>query len=556
MSSNNKSQSITNIDPISLAYYRSMNYSDEQIRHEIENQIIYPTNEQINNKSNKYSEDLASTTPTSPPTPQPSAPPFSEELVHPSNEPTVTCLIIAHGSEESYKISSHINKNIRILSRAGVPGCLGTCGMNDYDDIFHEYKNNIDSNLPSYQKLEKMQQKFLSEEQCAILYDTTNRENSDKKYGKYSLDIFSKKQHSRIFKPVYDHTYSFTWSPEFKQGIHILEVNNPPNSEIEYKDNLLNKKFYLDEFNNPQQKRSNIEKILRIVFEKIQFPSDIKIKLDYKSIEDVRLNFNPVNEDESKIKGMFFNNWVKQILIDFPKNKQDFFTPKNISEILVTYQNIVKKNKLDKIINKFILYFEENNYNSGDIIEIIFEIEKTYKTIYFLKRQITTEEEESNRKLIEKFYPKIFSNESDCLSFIIKIMRNYGYLYSILVDNINNGDIDVKIKMSTIIDYLKSKGYKIINLIDLSCRLVDETHYEEENLEHLNYINKEEHEKTTNPTSPYNKNMGGSKKSNKSKKNIRKKSNKSKKNIRKNLRNRIPSKYQKRNMFQKIKHKK
>ena len=101
----NKSQSINNIDPYILAYYRSMNYSDEQIRHEIENQIIYPTNEQIDNqnfKSNKYSEDLASTTPTtptSPPTtPKPSAPPFS--LLHPSNEPTVTCLIIAHGSEE------------------------------------------------------------------------------------------------------------------------------------------------------------------------------------------------------------------------------------------------------------------------------------------------------------------------------------------------------------------------------------------------------------------------------------------------------------------------
>jgi hypothetical protein len=356
----NKSQSINSINPDLLAYYRSINYSDEQIRHEIANQIIYPTNEQIDNQdfnSNKYSGDTTPQ-PSAPPfpeellhpyysgdtTPQPSAPPFPEELLHPSNEPTVTCLIIAHGSEENYKISSHTNKNIRILSRAGVPGCLGTCGTGDYDDIFHEYENNIDSILPSYQKLEKIQQKFLNEEQCAILYDTINRYKYDENYGKYSLDIFSKRQHSRIFKPLYDHTYSFTWPPDFKQGIHILEVNNPPNSEIKYKDNLLNKKFFLDEFNNPQQKRSNIEKILRIVFEYIKFPFDIKFKTDYESIEDVRSNFNPVNEYQQKIKGMFFNKWVKQILQNFPKEKQpDFFTPQNINEILVTYTKIVKK---------------------------------------------------------------------------------------------------------------------------------------------------------------------------------------------------------------------
>ena len=425
------------------------------------------------------------------------------------------------------------------MSRAGVPGCLGTCGTHDYDDIFNEYENNIDSNLPSYQKLEKIQQKFLSEEQCSILYDTTNRERGDKAHGKYSLDIFSKKQHSRIFKPVYDHTYSFTWSPEFKQGIHILEVNNPPNSEIKYKDNLLNKKFYLDEFNNPQQKRSNIEKILRIVFKYIEFPSDIKIKLDYKSIEDVRLNFNPINEDEAKIKELFFNKWVKKLLNTWKQDANKYFTPQNISEMLVTYQNIVKQNKLDKIIDNFILYFEENNYNCEDITEIIYEIEKTYKTYFFLQRPLTTEEEESNRKLIEKFYPKIFSNESDCLAFIIKIMRNYGDLYLILPDNINNGDIDVEINMSTIIDYLKSKGYKIINLIDLSCRSVDKIHYEDEKLEHINDITQEEYERSTDPTSPYNINMGGSKKN---KKSIRKKPRKStrkksKKNTRKKTKN-------------------
>ena len=409
----NKPQSINDINPDLLAYYRSINYSDEQILKEITNQIIYPTMEKGDNinsnpesnpdsNSNIYSGDT---------TPRESAQPFPKELLHPyysgdttpkpsaktfpvthsSSEPTVTCLIIAHGNEEKYKISSHTNKNIRILSRAGVPGCLGTCGPGDYDDIFHEYEHNIDSNLPSYQKLEKIQEKFLSEQQCAILYDTTNRENYGKASSKFSLDIFSKKGHSRIFKPLYDHTYTFTWPPEFKQGIHILEVNNPPaNSDLKYKDNLINKRFILDEFNNPQQIRKNIEKTLRRVFKYIKFPSDITFKTDYESIEDVMTNFNPTNEDETKIKELFFEKWVNIIKKTWKEEAKKFLTPKNISDMLVTYQNIVKKNKLNKIISNFIAYFEENNYNCEHIFEIIYEIENTYKTQFFSRANIAT----------------------------------------------------------------------------------------------------------------------------------------------------------------------
>ena len=45
-------------------------------------------------------------------TPKASAPPFPFPMSHSSNEPTITCLIIAHGIEENYKISYHSNKNI------------------------------------------------------------------------------------------------------------------------------------------------------------------------------------------------------------------------------------------------------------------------------------------------------------------------------------------------------------------------------------------------------------------------------------------------------------
>ena len=460
-------------------------------------------------------------------TPKASAPPFPFPMSNSSTESTITCLIIAHGIEENYKISSHSNKNIRVLSRAGVPGCLGICGPGDYDDIFDEYEYKIDKRLSSYQKLEYIQQKFLSEQQCTMLYDTINRENYDNRSGKYSLDIFSKKGHSRIYKPFHDHTYIFTFPPEFKQGIHILDVNNPPpNSGLKYMDNLINKRFFLDEFNNPQQVRNNIGKTLKIFLDYIYFPIDIQIKTDYETIEDVNTNFIPKNEDEEEIKKMFLEGWVGNMRKIWKGGETKFFTPKNINKMLLMYADNVKTkklDKLDKIFNNLMSYFEENNYNCENIFGLIYEIKNTYK------------EDEDNRTLIEKFYPKIFSSEADCLSFIINIMNTSSDLYIKLNDVVYNGDINVSINMSSIINYLKSRGYKIINLIDLSCRSIHEQNYEEENVENLNKISQEEYERANDPTSPFARDKGGSKKSNKSRKS--KKNKKSKKSTRKNPRN-------------------
>ena len=114
-------------------------------------------------------------------------------------------------------------------------------------------------------------------------------------------------------------------------------------------------------------------------------------------------------------------------------------------------------------------------------------------------------------------------------------MNTSSDLYIKLNDVVYNGDINVSINMSSIIDYLKSRGYKIINLIDLSCRSVHGQNYEEENVENLNKISQEEYERANDPTSPFARDKGGSKKSNKSRKS--KKNKTSKKSTRKNPRN-------------------
>jgi hypothetical protein len=459
-------------------------------------------------------------------TPKASAPPFP--MTNSSTEPTVTCLIIAHGIEENYNISSHSDKNIRVLSRAGVPGCLGTCGPGDYDDIFEEYGYKIDKRLSSYQKIEYIQQKFLSEQQCTMLYDTINREKYENSSGKYSLDIISKKGHSRIYKPFRDHSYAFTFPPEFKQGIHILEVNNPPpNSGLKYMDNLINKRFFLDEFNNPQQVRNNIGKTLKIFLDYIYFPIDIQIKTDYETIEDVTTNFIPQNEDEEEIKKMFLEGWVGNMRKIWKGGETKFFTPKNINKMLLMYADNVKTkklDKLDKIFNNFLAYFEENNYNCENIFGLVYEIKNSYK------------EDQDNRTLIEKFYPKIFSTEAECFSFIIKVMNTSSDLYIKLNNDVYTGDINVNINMSSLIDYLKSRGYKIINFIDLSCRSVYEEQYEDKEI--FNELREGENMGLEDPADLYDRNKGGTRKSKKFRK-LRKtkKNKKSKKSTRKNPRN-------------------
>jgi hypothetical protein len=435
-------------------------------------------------------------------------------------EHIITCLIISHGYEMNNIINSNIDKNIRILSRAGVPGCLGVCGPSDYDNLFDEYENNMDYNLSTYQKLEKIQQNFLSPEQCFKLYNTTYQHNLNKKIGKYSLDIFTKKAHSRIYKPVNEHLYSFTFPENFNQGIHILEIKNPvPNNIFSYKNNLLDKRFFLDEFNNPEKVKDNIRQALRLLFNYMKFPI-IDIKTDYESVEDIEQNFIPRNQNEEIIKTKFFEKYVKNIKKKILKDyAQKMFTKQNINEALKIYKDQQVKQILDIYIINFLDYFEENNYNCDYILELLDLIKNNYFDSVLLKRQITSEELQSNRNLVKKFYPRIFSNQVDSIIFISNVAKLYGELYSVIMNQIYSGKINtVEIKLSTIINYLKSKGFTIINIIDLSCRSVEDKKYETpEGKEKINEIKEMEEMGIEDPQDLYEKNKGG-KKSKKNKK--------------------------------------
>ena len=420
-----------------------------------------------------------------PPSAEPSSMPPPAEL---STEPTITVLIIAHGFDTNKKLKK-MDKNVRILSRAGVPGCLGVCSSHDYGLIFNEYENNMEKDLSSYQKLEKIQETFFSSLQCSQLYDTTLKSWPDKSFGKYSLDIISNKRHGKIYRPYFEHNYTFNWRYEYNPGIHVVEIKNPlPTNDLKYQDNLLKTHFFVDKFTNPTVIRYNIERLIKVMFEYIFFPSFNK-KIDLKTLKDMTQS---LNEYEIQVKRLFLE-WIRlQMRADgIEKARTDNSDDNMNTRFTQIKRNFINKN-FKSYIDNIIEFFIFSNFTSIDIIGFIEEIKTLHKDPDF----------------IDGFPSRVFNgNEKDCKFFIDNIIEKYDKLVEILNIEIIKDYENVEINTSSIIELLKSKGYSVINIIDLSCRFVDEKHYSEEKYGYLNQLDAEENERVHKE--PFDKTIGG-----------------------------------------------
>jgi hypothetical protein len=420
---------------------------------------------------------------TEPPAAEPSA-------TESSAEPTITVLIIAHGFDTNKKIKK-IDKNVRILSRAGVPGCLGVCSSHDYGLIFNEYENNLEKDLSSYQKLEKIKETFFTTTQCSQLYDTTLKSWPDKSFGKYSLDIISNKRHGKIYRPYFEHNYTFNWRYEYNPGIHVVEIKNPsPTDDLKYQDNLLKTHFFADKFTNPTVIRDNIERLIKVMFEYIFFPS-FNNKIVFKTLEDMTQSFVSLNEYETQVKKHFLE-WIKLQIradgIEIARIRINRDMNRRINQLKKIFINKNFKSYIDNIIEYFIF----SNFTSIDIIGFIEEIKTLHKDPDF----------------IDGFPSRVFNgNEKDCKFFIDNIIEKHDKLVEILNIEIMKDYENVEINTSSIIELLKSKGYSVINIIDLSCRFVDEKYYSEEKYEYLNQLDAEENDRVHKE--PFDKTIGG-----------------------------------------------
>lgn len=331
---------------------------------------------------------------------------------------TITCLIYAHGEETNTIIPHNIDKNIRILSKAGVPGCLGTANNREVDNIINTYLG-LGSEITSFEKLEYLQKSFLDEDQSLIMM--YNLLDSNDKKSKFSFNTVNKRHHSKIYKPIFDHIYYFQ-DIDDDPGIFILETSEDSVFEMDIGRNLLSHISLLHEYRNIENEKYEM---FNILFESIDFP-DFTIK--------------PNNTDY-----LLFHEMIPIV------SKK--FVNKPISNILKISLLSAKINKRHNYVKQFLPFFQE----SKDTSEVFTVLQRIH-----------------NGEIKMEELP-------DYDIFISKLNENWETLYERLYKEIYERKNKIKnINLSTIIEYLKSNGYSTINIIDLSCRTFSDEMYEKE----------------------------------------------------------------------------
>lgn len=364
--------------------------------------------------------------------------------------PTITIAIIGHGGDLIHEILENEDPNIRIFSRAGQPFCIGIVS-NDLLDFVERLYNSDErvetkDTISSYQMLREVAKYYNSNTNDTHFTETCDRllkQNPNDSSLKHTKQTIQCKKHNQIYMPYYDHRYSFTDNTSVlsgQNGIFVLEtLNHTSKSNINYKNNinLALKKYFI---NYPSIQVRNLfnENIIKIFLEKFNLEPDLetnlspddKEKLEYLRYryppEQVALNKKYKDELDAKTNTLLLNSkltrYSKKILEKFP------FT------------------SIYRIVTEFVDESSEihNLVNEADDNTIKIKAKELHlKTIFNEKEPLRRKELEEQRKEFMKLYKDL------------------------------EGIID-GIKLSEIIAFLKIEGFVVINIIDFTCRYVDE----------------------------------------------------------------------------------
>ncbi len=355
--------------------------------------------------------------------------------------PTITIAIVAHGNDLiNEKID--IDPNVRIYSRAGSALCFGIFNNNDIDfveDLYYtDERMHGDDKRSSYEMLQKVAEHYKMPEHDEEFVKTIFKSIEEyPKSAKHTLKTIARKKHSQIYTPFYDHLYNFTDNTSDLKGnnqITVIETKNHKSiSNINYGDiiNLAKKRYA------------------------IQAPS-ILFRID---IEERRF----VN---------FFKKFHMTELL--PESKLNFFEKKELEDLRKKYANnpselLSKTNDYLKLakLKRYSRNIYENRhllFEDGFVSEIklLAEFENPNSKLY---EYITYEDD---KEIIKETMKEIKRLESDkSLSFSKQREKRRGFYNE-------HDDIIPGVKLSTIINFLKSEGFVIINIIDFSCRGVNE----------------------------------------------------------------------------------
>jgi hypothetical protein len=354
--------------------------------------------------------------------------------------PTITIAIVSHGMDLiNEKIS--IDSNVRIYSRAGQALCFGIIGSSNplgfvNNNLYSsEERLSGEDKRTTYEMLEAVAEHYKMPEHDEEFKKTVFKEiEKTPKPTKHTLKTIAQKKHSQIYTPFYDHLYIFTDnSGPFKNNnqITVLETkNHTSTSNIDYQElpNLA-KKLYAIQAPYAWMRKDIEEKRFIIFFKKFNLTATmLESELNFfekKDLQDLRKEY--ASELPSKINDFLTQAKLKRYSRNIYENRRNIFEDGFVTE--------------QKLLREF------ENPDS-----------KLYEYITY----------EEDKEIIKETMNEIKRFESDkSLSYSEK-MQNRRQFYNGL------NDVIPGIKLSSIIDFFKSEGFVIINIIDFSCRTVNE----------------------------------------------------------------------------------
>lgn len=356
--------------------------------------------------------------------------------------PTITIAIVGHGEDLIHKQLPNIDHNVRIFSRAGQPLCLGINSKNMLDflkDLYLSDEREENKNTPSsYEMLLKVAEHYKEPEQEKDFKNMLDFELLTEwqkpilnKSLKHTIKTIRKKKHNQIYTPYYDHLYDFrdnTTVVANQNKIRVIEtINHRSISNINYNDlpNLALDNFFI-KLPDINHRKIFKENLIIDFLKKFDLNVDLEIDLKFLSPND--------------------------------KEKLEYFRTSTQEDRLIKINNIILNSKLRKYSQEILKIFPfANNYT------ILREFQTPDSKIHRLVNpndDIKFTEKANSLKLLETDTTKELKEKQENI-------RNF-------VKEENEGKIISKIKLSEIITFLKSEGFVVINIIDLTCRYVSE----------------------------------------------------------------------------------
>ena len=373
--------------------------------------------------------------------------------------PTITIAIVAHGNDLiNEKIT--IDPNVRIYSRAGQTLCFGMIHSNPLGFVEHLYYTNERMNgedkRTTYEMLQEVAKHYTTPKHDEDFIKTITREAERfPKSVNHTVKIINTQKHNQIYTPFYDHLYNFTDNTGVFKGnnqITVIETkNHTSKSNIDYRNiiNLAEKQYAIQ---NPFfSLRNDIEGKRFIKFFKkfyliTTMPESILNIHEKEILENLKKEYsNNPSELQSKINDFLTLAKLKRYSRNIYENRHNIF-----EDGFVTEEKLLKEleNPDSKLYEYITITYKENK-------EII---EEDKERIQEIINQLMNEIKEMKSKNLK----------SKNFDFEFKENQLRSKFYN------NDDDIIQGIKLSSIIDFLKSEGFVIINIIDFSCRTVNE----------------------------------------------------------------------------------